>query len=70
MAVKILASVQPVPPSPMPGLPFTPVEFDAISVTPYVNGNGRLACSIKVRDMHGPRQTAQPTQTKAGKDAA
>lgn len=70
VAVKILAPVQPVPPSPMPGLPFTPVEFDAIAVTPYVNGNNRLAYSIKVRDMHAPRQTAQTAQAKAGKDAA
>ncbi|MGW4792255.1 plasmid replication, integration and excision activator [Nonomuraea sp. NPDC004297] len=29
VAVKILAPVQPVPPQPMPGLPFTPVEFDS-----------------------------------------
>jgi hypothetical protein len=68
VAVKILAPVQPVPPSPMPGLPFTPVEFDGISVTPYVNGNGRLACSIKVREMRAPHQTTAPA--KAGKDAA
>ncbi|MET7461265.1 hypothetical protein ABZS51_12825, partial [Nonomuraea sp. NPDC005501] len=42
VAVKILAPVQPVPPAPIPGLPFTPVEFNAISVTPYVNAAGRL----------------------------
>ncbi|MEO3876753.1 plasmid replication, integration and excision activator [Nonomuraea sp. B12E4] len=72
VAVKILAPVQPVPPSPMPGLPFTPVEFDGITITPYVNAAGRLAYSIKVREMRAPRQTAQPAQSKAsaGKEAA
>lgn len=54
VAVKILAPVQPVPPAPMPGLPFTPVEFDHLTVTPYVNGTGRLAYSIKVRTMRAP----------------
>ncbi|GIH72398.1 plasmid replication, integration and excision activator [Sphaerimonospora thailandensis] len=58
VAVKIVAPVQPVPPAQMPGLPFTPVEFDGISVTPYVNGNGRLAYSIRVREMRAPRSAA------------
>ncbi|MEU1386090.1 MULTISPECIES: plasmid replication, integration and excision activator [unclassified Nonomuraea] len=72
VAVKILAPVQPVPPQSMPGLPFTPVEFTGMSVTPYVNAAGRLAYSIKVREMHAPRQLNQPAQSKAsaGKDAA
>ncbi|MFI6994891.1 plasmid replication, integration and excision activator [Nonomuraea wenchangensis] len=72
VAVKILAPVQPVPPQPMPGLPFTPVKFDGMSVTPYVNAAGRLAYSIKVREMRASHPTAQttPTTAKAGKDAA
>ncbi|MFG2071867.1 hypothetical protein [Nonomuraea maritima] len=41
VAVKILAPVQPVPPAPVAGLPFTPVEFDGLTITPYVNGSGR-----------------------------
>lgn len=76
VAVKILAPVQPVPPSPMPGLPFTPVEFDGMSITPYVNAAGRLAYSIKVREMHAPRTTTSTAPTAqtaskapAGKDA-
>ncbi|MGW4790963.1 hypothetical protein ACWEPC_00925 [Nonomuraea sp. NPDC004297] len=40
VAVKMLAPVQPVP-----GLPFTPVEFDGITITPYVNAAGRLAAT-------------------------
>ncbi|MFC7381863.1 plasmid replication, integration and excision activator [Sphaerisporangium rhizosphaerae] len=67
VAVKILASAQPVPPAPMAGLPFTPVEFDGVSVTPYVNGNGRLAYSIRVREMRAPRSTS-PKTNPAGKE--
>jgi hypothetical protein len=76
--VKILAPVQPVPPAPMPGLPFIPVEFDHLAVTPYVNGNGRLTYSIKARDMHAPRASGStaagslsPKHTAvSGKEAA
>jgi hypothetical protein len=63
VAVKILAPVQPVPPAPMAGLPFTPVEFDGMSVTPYVNANGRLAYSIRVREMRALRAGAPKTTT-------
>ncbi|WP_311932244.1 plasmid replication, integration and excision activator [Microbispora sp. H11081] len=69
VAVKILAPVQPVPPAPMAGLPFTPVEFDGISVTPYVNQAGRLAYSIRVREMRAPRSGGGRAAAQA-KDAA
>ena len=44
--VKIAATVQPVLPSPAPGSPFTPVEFEGLTATPYVDasrcqGNGK-----------------------------
>ncbi|MEV5555820.1 plasmid replication, integration and excision activator [Nonomuraea wenchangensis] len=55
VAVKILSPTQPVAPAPVAGLPFTPVEFDGMTVTPYVNGSGRLAYSIKARQMLAPR---------------
>ncbi|MFE0154163.1 plasmid replication, integration and excision activator [Nonomuraea sp. NPDC059007] len=58
VAVKILAAVQPVPPPAMPGLPFTPVLFNHVTVTPYVNANGRLAYSIRVREMTAVRPAA------------
>ncbi|GLX95046.1 plasmid replication, integration and excision activator [Herbidospora sp. NBRC 101105] len=58
VSVKILSSVQPVPPAPMPGLPITPVEFGEIAVVAYVNAAGRLAWSIKVRQMYAPRSMA------------
>ncbi|MEV8635600.1 plasmid replication, integration and excision activator [Streptosporangium sp. NPDC051023] len=62
IAVKILSTVQPVPPAPLPDSPFTPVEFDNVTVTPYVNGAGRLAYSIKVRAMRAPRRTTIPAK--------
>ncbi|SEN21436.1 plasmid replication, integration and excision activator [Nonomuraea pusilla] len=64
LAVKILSPVQPTPPAAMPGLPFTPVEFDQVTVTPYVNGAGRLAYSIRVREMRAPRPMGKPSATK------
>ena len=68
VAVKILSPVPPTPPALVPGVPFTPVEFDGMTVTPYVNGSGRLAYSIKATGMHPPRTTAKPATT--AKDAA
>ncbi|UBU14094.1 plasmid replication, integration and excision activator [Nonomuraea gerenzanensis] len=68
VSVKILSPVQPVPPAPMAGLPFTPVEFDHMTATPYVNQAGRLAYSIKVREMRAPRPAGRATT--AAKDAA
>lgn len=68
VAVKILSQTQPVPPAPMPGLPFTPVRFDQITVTPYVNANGRLAYSIRVREMTAPRIPAH--KAPAAKEAS
>ena len=51
--VKIAAQVQPVLPSPVPGSPFTAVEFDGLAVTPYVD-TGR--CQAKDRGRCGARQ--------------
>jgi hypothetical protein len=69
VSVKILAPVQPVPPASMAGLPFTAVEFDGMSVTPYVHqATGRLAYSIRAREMRAPRSAGKPTASS--KDAA
>ncbi|MBB5776771.1 plasmid replication, integration and excision activator [Nonomuraea angiospora] len=64
VAVKILSPTQPVAPAPVAGLPFTPVEFDGLTVTPYVNGSGRLAYSIKARQMLAPRTNAKSNNSK------
>jgi hypothetical protein len=61
--VKIAAQVQPVLPPPAPGSPFTPVEFDGMTATPYVDssrcqGNGRcgarVAYSFKAAGVRAP----------------
>lgn len=79
VSVKILSAVQPVPPAPLPGSPFTPVEFDGMTATAYVGQNtGRLAWSIRARAMRAPRtavatparQTAAAKEAAAGKEVA
>ncbi|WP_432829350.1 transcriptional regulator [Dactylosporangium sp. CA-092794] len=51
VAVKISAPVQPVPDN---GAPFAPVEFEGLSVTPYVAQNGRLAYSLRATGFRTP----------------
>ena len=51
--VKIAAQVQPVLPSPAPGSPFTAVEFDGMTATPWVDssrcpGDGKNRCAARV----------------------
>lgn len=58
VTVKLSAPVQPVPPEAMAGLPFRPVEFDGLTVTPYVNDNGgraRIAYSFRATGMRAPQ---------------
>ena len=62
VVVKILADRMPTPPT---RAPFEPVEFDALTVTPYVTDKGRLAFSLRARSIKPGRPMAQP-----GKDAA
>jgi hypothetical protein len=52
VAVKILADVQPVPPT---GAMFEPVEFENLMVTPYANDKGRMAYSFRATAIHSPR---------------
>jgi hypothetical protein len=55
VVVKIPAPVQPVLPEAAPGMPFRPVEFEGMTVTPYVNSNNnRLAYSLRARQMRAP----------------
>jgi hypothetical protein len=51
VSVKILADVQPVPPT---GAPFEPVEFSGITITPWVNDKNRLAFSIRATGISAP----------------
>ena len=63
--VKIAAQVQPVLPSPAPGSPFTAVEFDGMTATPYVDSSrcqakdtgrcgARVAYSFKAAGVRAP----------------
>ena len=55
VTVKIAAPHQPVPPAPANGLPFAAVEFDLLTVTPYVDDKrGRVAYSFRAREMRSP----------------
>lgn len=66
VAVKILAEVQPVPPS---GEMFAPVEFEGLMVTPYANDKGRMAFSFRATAIVSPRgggkNAAGPSSGKA-----
>jgi hypothetical protein len=73
--VKVAAQVQPVLPAPAPGSPFTAVEFEGMTVTPYVDtgrcqGNGkkcggRLAYSIRATGVRAPsRGIGRPAEHK------
>jgi hypothetical protein len=77
--VKVAAQVQPVLPPPVPGSPFTAVEFEGMAVTPYVDsgrcqGNGkkcgaRQAYSLKATGVRAPsRSTVR--QAPEHRDAA
>jgi hypothetical protein len=51
--VKVAAQVQPVLPPPAPGSPFTAVEFEGMTATPYVDasrcqGNDKGKCGARV----------------------
>jgi hypothetical protein len=56
--VKILADYQPVPQA---RTPFEAVEFENLTVTPYVNDKGRLAYSLRAT---GFKTAARPVAAK------
>jgi hypothetical protein len=64
--VKVPSTSEPGLPSGSSGMPFTPVEFVDMTVTPYVNQSGRLAYSIKAAGVRAPGRSAgkatQPAQ--------
>lgn len=75
--VKLMAPVQPIMPEAPGGFPFVPVEFDGLSVTPYVNsGTGRLAYSLKAAAIRpanvkgAGRSAGKDNAAAAAKDAA
>jgi hypothetical protein len=67
--VKVAAQDQPVLPSAPAGVPFIPVEFAGMTVTPYVNQNGKLGYSLKATGVRVPgRSGGRPGMD--GKEAA
>jgi hypothetical protein len=67
MAVKITAKVQPVLPEALAGLPFTPVEFDKLTATAYIEENGnfsRIAWSLRAADVRAPSRSSKPVPEK------
>jgi hypothetical protein len=52
--VKVAAPDQPVLPASPPGVPFVAVEFTGLTVTPYVNQNGKLGYSLKATGVRAP----------------
>jgi hypothetical protein len=79
--VKIVAQVQPVLPSPAAGSPFTPVEFDGMTATPWVDssrcaGDGKNKCaarqaySLKATGVRAPSRGISRPASEHTKDAA
>ncbi|GAA0358854.1 plasmid replication, integration and excision activator [Actinoallomurus spadix] len=67
IAVKILADVQPVAPT---GAPFEPVEFEGMTVTPYVTDKGRMAFSLRATAITAPKGGKAAPAPAPGKAAA
>jgi hypothetical protein len=67
--VKVAAQVQPVLPSGPAGVPFVPVEFTGLTVTPYVNQSGKLGYLLKATGVRAPGRVGGRPGTD-GKDGA
>ena len=76
--VKVASQYQPVLPNPVPGSPFTAVEFEGMTATPYVDsgrcqGKGKCAArqaySLKATGVRAPSR-AMPRPAAEHKDAA
>lgn len=66
MTVKLVDQVQPVPPEAVvvAGHEFRPVEFDGLTVTPYLDERrNRIAYSVRATGMRGPNKTSKPAST-------
>jgi hypothetical protein len=79
--VKIAAQVQPVLPPQAPGSPFTAIEFDGMTVVPYVDasrcaGDGKNKCaarqaySLKATGVRAPSRGIGRPAPEHNKDAA
>lgn len=72
VTVKIVADHQPVPPETIAGTPFRPVEFDGLTVTPWIDDRGnrpRMGYSFKAKAMRAPDKPAAKATSPASKAA-
>lgn len=72
MSVKIAAKVRPVLPESLAGLPFTPVEFDKMTATAYIEEKGdfsKIAWSFRAEDVRAPAR-GQDSAANGGADKA
>lgn len=68
MSVKITAKVQPVLPEALSGLPFTPVEFDRLTATAYIEEKGdfsSIAWSLRAAEVRAPSRSVKAMPEKA-----
>lgn len=66
LTVKVAAKVQPVPPENTSGTPFTLIEFEGLTATPWIDDNGprpRMAWSLRATGIKAP---GQPDAMKQG----
>ena len=77
--VKVASEYQPVLPAPAPGSPFTAIEFEGMTATPYVDASrcqgkgkcgGRLAYSLKATGVRAPSRGLGRPAPEPHKDAA
>ena len=61
--LKIPAPDQPVLPATSGGLPFVPVEFTGLTVTPYVTQAGRMAYAFRAASVRAVRATHRAADT-------
>jgi hypothetical protein len=62
VTVKILADLRPVLPS---SEPFAEIEFEGMTVTPYVNNTGRLTYSYRSTGLREPMTVAEAKSARA-----
>ena len=68
--VKVAAQVQPVLPTGPAGVPFVPVEFTGLTVTPYVTQAGKLGYSLKASGVRAPGRPSGRPGPDSGREAA
>ena len=79
--IKVAAEYQPVLPSPVPGSPFTAIEFEGLQATPWVDTGrckaketgkcgARMAYSLKATGVRAPSRGLSRPAPEPRKDAA